>query len=131
MEEEERDSSGDVFLSYREEIEGYAQEAGCKVVCVRRPVKDLGVPSRGQMETILYEIDSAIAGDRPVYVHCRGGKGRTGTVIGCYLARHVRAGGEMVMEVIKRLRMRDPEAASPSPETAGQREMVRSWSIGE
>ena len=34
------------------------------------------------MNRILNEIDSSLSADRPVYVHCWGGKGRTGAVVG-------------------------------------------------
>jgi protein-tyrosine phosphatase len=34
------------------------------------------------MVRILNQIDMCIKYDKPVYVHCWGGKGRTGTVIG-------------------------------------------------
>lgn len=39
------------------------------------------------MREILGLIDEAMAADRPVYVHCWGGVGRTGTVIGCHIAQ--------------------------------------------
>jgi protein-tyrosine phosphatase len=35
------------------------------------------------MTTILDAIDESMTAGKPVYVHCWGGMGRTGTVIGC------------------------------------------------
>jgi protein-tyrosine phosphatase len=46
------------------------------------------VPTEAEMIHILDTIDQALAEDRPVYVYCWGGHGRTGTVVGCYLRRH-------------------------------------------
>ena len=91
----------------------------------------MAVPSRGEMTGILNEIDGVITAERPVYVHCWGGKGRTGTVVGCYLARHAFASGERVLEMIRELRASVPGGGYDSPETERQREMVRSWRIGE
>ena len=49
----------------------------------------LGVPgSPREMAGILDAIDAALDGGKTVYVHCWGGIGRTGTVVGCWLVRH-------------------------------------------
>ena len=40
------------------------------------------------MSRILDDVDAALADGRTVYVHCWGGIGRTGTVVGCWLMRH-------------------------------------------
>ena len=93
------------------------------------PIPDLGVPSdRGQMQRILRAIDDEIAQGRGVYVHCWGGVGRTGTVVGCWLAeRH--GSGQIALEKLAGLWQgmakvaRKPE----SPETAEQREYVLGW----
>lgn len=130
-EEDECNMYGDGFIQYREEIEGYARSMRCEVVCVRKPIVDLGIPTREEMTAILDEIDSAIAAGRPVYVHCLGGKGRTGTVVGCYLARHAFASGDSALDMISRLRADYPDAKTPSPESLGQCDMVRSWNEGE
>jgi protein-tyrosine phosphatase len=50
---------------------------------VRQSVRDAGVPQgREQMERILATIRDEVAAGRPVYIHCWGGIGRTGTVVG-------------------------------------------------
>ena len=51
----------------------------------RFPIQDKGLPSSETMAAILEAIDTAIAQGRKVYIHCHGGIGRTGTVVGCYL----------------------------------------------
>ena len=56
---------------------------------------------------------------------------RTGTVVGCYLARHGIALGEEALEKIKYLRRNDPKANEPSSETEPQCAMVRSWQRGQ
>lgn len=131
MEGTETNWDGEPFAGYREEFVGLAGRMGVDVDWVRRPIRDLSVPSREHMTGILDEIDIAIATGRPVYVHCRGGKGRTGTVVGCYLARHAFASGERLIEMIRELRVNVPGGGHDSPETGRQREMVCSWRIGE
>jgi protein-tyrosine phosphatase len=59
-----------------------------------------------------------------------GGKGRTGTVVGCYLARHGYAAGNEVIKKIKELRKKTEDFSDPSPETGKQINMVIKWGKG-
>jgi protein-tyrosine phosphatase len=81
----------------------------------RMPIRDFGVPTEEEMRRILDVVDEAVAAGRTVFVHCRGGIGRTGTVIGCYLRRH----GASPEEAFAALGGR--------PETEEQRAMIRGW----
>ena len=54
-------------------------------------------------------------------------KGRTGTVVGCYLARHGMAAGIYAIEMIKELRENNEDFSDPSPETKKQINMVINW----
>jgi protein-tyrosine phosphatase len=62
-------------------------------------------------------------------VSCAGGIGRTGTVVGCYLARHGMQ-GEAALEEILQLRQVMPNGGGLSPRREPQRQMVRTWPIG-
>ena len=44
------------------------------------------------MRQIQFALGGALAAGRCVYVHCRMGIGRTGTVLGCYLAEQGQTG---------------------------------------
>lgn len=90
--------------------------------------RDLSVPSRKDMRKILDRIDAALANGSNVYVHCWGGIGRTGTVVGCFLARHGIT-GQAALDEIERMRLVVP-SARPSPETPEQRRMVVNWQVG-
>lgn len=83
------------------------------------------------MIRILDHIDQKINSNLPVYVHCWGGRGRTATVVGCYLARHGFAFGKDVIGTIQRLRENVSDSHEPSPETKVQVDMVVSWGSGE
>ncbi len=126
MEENER-KQGDPFPSIENAIMRYAKRVGINITCVRRPIKDYTVPAPEYIRDILDEIDDAVSRGKGVYLHCWGGKGRTGTIVGCYLARHGYAQGEGVLELIQKLRRNDPEVHRPSPETPQQRDMVTTW----
>jgi len=97
---------------------------------LRSPVRDGHVPSEGQIRAILDFIAAEIERGRAVYVHCLGGLGRTGTVVGCWLARHGIASGPAVLEKIQELRKNDPTRRLASPQTEVQRAMVMSWPAG-
>ncbi len=130
MEENERRRQGDPFPCIENAFVRYAKRVGINITCVRRPIKDHTVPSTEYMRDILDEIDDAISQGKGVYVYCWGGKGRTGTVIGCYLARHGYAQGQDVLKLIQKLRNNDPEVDRPSPESPEQSDMVTTWQEG-
>jgi predicted protein tyrosine phosphatase len=90
------------------------------------PIPDMSTPTAAQMREILARIDAAIADGHTVYVHCFGGIGRTGTVIGCHLMERGMEGNAALAE-IERLRCGLPNAYRASPETDAQRRMVRMW----
>ncbi len=136
------DAGIDVFIDLTEEdVEGLrpyaadllalAQDAGRRVAHHRMPIPDVSVPARRTMTNILDVIDRALTEGKRVYVHCWGGIGRTGTVVGCYLARHGLASRQELLPVIESLREKTPDAARSSPETGQQRAMVLSWRLGE
>lgn len=116
--------------SYHELLQSEAASEGYAVEHHRMTIPDFNTPSPAQMVQILDTIDTALAGGRVVYVHCFGGIGRTGTVIGCYLVRHGLS-GEAALAEIARLRQHTPDGGRPSPETEAQRSMVRGWEIGK
>lgn len=98
-----------------------------KTIWYRRiPIEDFSTPSSKQMGNVLAEIELALEAGRNIYLHCLGGKGRTGTVIGCYLAEHGYP-GEKALKKIEELRKGFPNASNPSPETDEQRKLVKEW----
>ncbi len=94
------------------------------------PILDGGAPSVGQMQTILDVIDASLARKRAVYVHCQGGRGRTGTVVACWWIRHGRYEPEAALAELMRRRAGEPNGERPSPETGAQIRLVQSWTTG-
>jgi len=130
MEQDELDHDGLPFTDYAPVLKRLA-DGGPPVVCHRMPIRDLGIPSRELMVQVLDRIDNALGEDRPIYIHCWGGRGRTGTVVGCWLVRHGIAQGESALEKIRELRRSDAKAHWPSPEMPDQVRMVLSWEKGQ
>ena len=82
-------------------------------------IPDRACPSRETMTRILDRIDELLDAGEVVYVHCLGGIGRTGTVVGCWLVRHGMS-GDAALATVERLR-------GAPPETPEQRRLVRDW----
>lgn len=96
---------------------------------IAHPIVDLGTTTVVHMTRILDDVDAGLEDDRSVYVHCWGGIGRTGTVVGCWLVRHGLDDGDP-LRTITRLRRGVPDAWAASPQTAAQRAMVTGWKRG-
>jgi hypothetical protein len=107
-------------------VQQLAAGRGVEVAHTRLSIPDMGTPTRAQMLQILDTIDAALAGGQGVYVHCFGGIGRTGTVVGCYLVRHG-ADATAALAEIARLRVGTPDGDRRSPETEAQRRLVLAW----
>jgi hypothetical protein len=129
MEPRETNWGGQRFKWYYDKLFEMAARKKMHVSLHNFPIKDMDKPTKKQMVVILDAIDAAIADGRTVYVHCWGGHGRTGTVIGCWLARHGYAKGRGVIEMLDCLRWEDP-TGMPSPQTVEQRRMIVKWERG-
>jgi protein-tyrosine phosphatase len=130
MEDGEFGIIGDESRYYYASLQALDGQRGLGVETLRFPIEDMSVPDIETMTCILDAIDQAIRSGRRVYLHCLGGLGRTGTVVGCWLARHGIATGEGALAAIHELRVTDDYRDVPSPQTWEQREFVRNWEAG-
>lgn len=117
--------SGDAHLgSYR----AVASRLVESTVIVSQPIRDMDVPSQAEAAAILDAIDDLLDSERGVYVHCWGGLGRTGTIIGCWLIRHGGADQQSALRALDTLRQGVRGSTHRrSPETDAQRRFVESW----
>ena len=99
---------------------------------VRRDIVDNGVTTRDRMATTLNVIDRHLQHGCNVYVHCWGGSGRTGTVVGCWLRRHRYAGSNEVIDLLRTLRKQGDRKGGHknTPQTSAQYKMVKGWVPG-
>ena len=97
----------------------------------RFPIRDVSVPVLRELTlAILDSIDAHLANGTGVYVHCWGGIGRTGVIIGCWLARHGQ-GGQAALERLRQLWLQCPKSARRrSPETPAQERYITDWEEG-
>ena len=117
------------LVPYAKIVEKEARCFGPAVGYERRPIVDQCVPrSPEQMTRILDAIDAAMGDGKTVYLHCWGGVGRTGTVVGCWLVRHGRTGEAALRQIAEWWQTVEKVCRQPiSPETSEQHEYVRNW----
>ena len=121
MEETETDRAGQRFVDYT------ANFSDCGIDVYRFAIEDLSIPTKQQMTAILNRIDVLINSGKTGYVHCWGGIGRTGTVVGCYLLEHKIASQHNVFSKIADLKKESALAYRESPETNEQKAFVLDW----
>jgi protein-tyrosine phosphatase len=121
--------SEDRLEPYREILLQEAAAVGLEAVHAPMPITDMGVPSVEEMAAILDRLDEWSRAGRTAYVHCWGGIGRTGTVVGCYLVRHGLDGPTALATVQRLYEMTGKHRTFPrSPQTEDQRRFVMEWS---
>ena len=122
-------TKGGELVPYAELAEEVSRTLDLHVGWKRYPIPDRSVPrSPTYMAEILDAIDSTLGDDKTIYVHCWGGVGRTGTVVGCWLVRHGRTGEEALGQIAEWWQGMEKAYRSPiSPETREQRQYVRQW----
>jgi protein tyrosine/serine phosphatase len=84
------------------------------------------------MIAILDFLDLSLAQNRKVYLHCWGGVGRTGTVVGCFLRRRGLSGPEALARLGSWWSAVPKRVHHPrSPETDAQVDFIMDWHDAE
>jgi hypothetical protein len=126
-------TKADGLAPYEKLLPELELESGARIRLISMPIPDMGVPEAEEtMRLIMDAIRTAIAKSPAVYIHCWGGIGRTGTVVGCWL-RECGYDPESALERVQHLYSthmakarfgRYPEA----PQTPEQKNYIRRWS---
>ena len=96
----------------------------------RFPVPDCNIPkSTESVHKLIDMIDELNNADGYTYVHCWGGVGRTGTIIACYLARHMEEPSieKVIYELNERFKDMPKSDYRTTPETRGQVDFIESF----
>lgn len=95
----------------------------------RWPIRDHDIPHTvGYANQILDRIDELLSVALVPYLHCWGGVGRTGTIVGCWLVRHGHSGEEALAQLADLWSTVAKNDRHPrSPETDAQRQFVLEW----
>jgi len=105
-------------------VAALAHERGASIACLRFPIEDHDVPEVEAMRRLEDALAERAVRGEPTYVHCWGGRGRTGLVAGVVLVRLGLATPAGFTRVIAELRDGLP---GESPETAEQVAFVRRY----
>jgi hypothetical protein len=128
QDEDETNADGQYFLPYRNLARRLAKERELgELFYLRCPVRDMDVPDARMMAWLLDQINALLAAEHPIYLHCWGGHGRTGTAVGCWLMEHL-DDKRQVFQELKRMRQHDPYLGTfRCPQTQDQERFVRRW----
>ena len=96
------------------------------------PIPDMRIPKAADtMREIMHAIRKSIEQSPAVYVHCWGGIGRTGMVVGCWL-REQGCDPDAALKHVQHLyssQMPKVRIHPESPQTHEQRNYVRRWEV--
>jgi hypothetical protein len=96
---------------------------------LRSAVVDCSVPYNiTQTVGLLSSIREGLSSGRNLYIHCRAGIGRTGLIVGCYLAEELSSGRGALKQLNLLWRESERSRDWPKvPQTAEQADYVRHW----
>jgi len=113
---------------YSNALQVEAAEFGMNATHQHFSIRDGDLPSVEQMIRILNFIDSSLAAGHNLYLHCYGGIGRTGTVVGCHLVRHGLTGHQALERLTNLYATASQSRFYPySPETIEQVQFILDW----
>lgn len=121
----------DCYLDLTEEGEqpDYRRLLPTHAEYLRSAIADTSVPFNvSQTRALLSSIRAALARERRVYIHCLAGIGRTGLIVGCFLAEEEGNGRKAITRLNRLWQQSDRARNWPNvPQTAEQADYIRHW----
>jgi predicted protein tyrosine phosphatase len=122
----------DRMTPYEDLLAELETEVSVSLRRISLPIADMGIPDADEtMQKILRSIRESSNHAPAVYVHCWGGIGRTGTVVGCWL-RECGYDPEDALAHVQYLyasHMPKVRIHPESPQTPAQKDYIRNWNI--
>jgi atypical dual specificity phosphatase len=123
-EPEELSTTGVPLFPYWETWRDVGKQSGVAVETIGFPIKDNRVPKIKKLQKVLGQIAAHVQNGRKVYIHCRGGIGRTGVVACSWLLWTGYCDHWSVFKAFDALRKGSALEGHYSPEAGLQREFV-------
>jgi hypothetical protein len=115
---------GQAFVPYVPRLQALGNRRGLRVECRRIGTPDATVPTPAVLARILGAIRDAAEAGLPLYIHCWGGHGRTGTVVCSALIDQGLSADEAIRQLMA---WRSDLPKSHYPFEGGQEAFVRRW----
>jgi hypothetical protein len=126
-----RDVGINYFLDLTEvdELPAYQHLLPATTKYLRQAIPDTQVPGDvAFMQEIQARVRAALLFHRSIYVHCRAGIGRTGTVVGCYLVEQGLAGNPALVRLNELWQQSARSTSWPTvPQTSSQATYIKRW----
>ncbi len=121
------DELGSLLPDYSPHLGRISGTNGLSPIIFRFPVDDFSVPDRAQMDLIQKQLNDSLLSGQSIYIHCRAGIGRSGTVAACFLKRRKQIYKVNVLEELRLLRQSCSLSRYCSPETEQQKQFVQDY----
>ena len=131
MESTETNHDGVPFYDYLSHAKKAVAATGRSVDGRRYPIVDGSTTTPDVIRAILDDIDATLQRGQVAYVHCWGGRGRTGTVVCCWLIRHGLAKPTQAVAQMHSLIGDKIKDFQPTPENEKQRLFIEQWRQGQ
>jgi atypical dual specificity phosphatase len=120
-----KDEGIDLIISLTETplMQTFIEEYGFSYL--HMPISDFHAPEPEQVDDFVQAVTDAVKAGQRVAVHCAAGKGRTGTMLACYLVAAGSAGRQSADDAIEEIRRLRPG----SIETDEQEQAVRDYEM--
>ena len=117
--------SGVRLEPYKDLLMAQAKDRGIKVKYARFAIPDNSVIHDEGYDDILAHIQSELDAGEVIYAHCYGGKGRTGTLVGCWLIDNEGLDYDGAISRLIELRRGSRKADHSVPDSRVQHDVLR------
>ncbi|KAL6750915.1 MAP kinase phosphatase 6 [Haematococcus lacustris] len=94
---------------------------------LHRPVVDMGVPDSSAMRNMIMDLSQRVQSGEVLYIHCHGGRGRSGVLASCLIATMYGLSAEEAIERVSRAYVTRRDGLPGSPDTPKQFDFIRKY----